>query len=254
MENNNSLKPIENQYLEEVLLEDMHFGPSYLIETNKVKNLTNEEILQNNNPDEPWKYIGQFVTDIYAPEEEEYGHDDWEVNEGEEELDFERGPIGGLFVIKASTPPAPNLNNSRVNIMLEDARFYNSNKKKLLDEQAIRQYPTLEVQKQIKEKTGKEIDLISENLNKRGGKTKKSKKSKNKKTRRVKTRKVKKGRVKTRKVKRGGLLFNQNLNIAGVDLSKQSGSKQYNWKTGKWDDVVCYGVGPLKGCKIVPAK
>jgi hypothetical protein len=74
-------------------------------------------------------------------------------------------------------------------------------------------------------------------------------------TRRVKrSKKMYKKNNKTRRSKKGGLLFNQNLNIAGVDLSKQSGSKQYNWKTGKWDDVVCYGVGPLKGCKIVPAK
>jgi hypothetical protein len=59
---------------------------------------------------------------------------------------------------------------------------------------------------------------------------------------------------KTRRNKKGGLLFNQNLNIGGIDMSKNTGEKRYNWQTGKWDDVVCYGIGPLKGCKIVPAK
>lgn len=54
--------------------------------------------------------------------------------------------------------------------------------------------------------------------------------------------------------KKGGLLFNQSLNIGGIDLSKNTGKKQYNWQTGKWDDLVCYGIGPLKTCKIVPAK
>jgi hypothetical protein len=59
---------------------------------------------------------------------------------------------------------------------------------------------------------------------------------------------------KTRRNKKGGLLFDQSLNIGGIDLSRQTGQKRYNWKTGKWDNMVCYGVGPLKGCKIVPAK
>ena len=63
--------------------------------------------------------------------------------------------------------------------------------------------------------------------------------------------------IKTRKnIKniKGGLLFDQKLNIGGIDLSRETGKKRYNWQTGKWDDYVCYGVGPLKGCKIVPAK
>lgn len=58
----------------------------------------------------------------------------------------------------------------------------------------------------------------------------------------------------TRKNKKGGLLWSQSTNIGGIDLSKNTGSKRYNWSTGKWDDEVCYGIGPLKTCKIVPAK
>jgi hypothetical protein len=61
-------------------------------------------------------------------------------------------------------------------------------------------------------------------------------------------------KTRTKKNKKGGLLFNQNLNIGGIDLSRETGKKRYNWKTGKWDDFVCYGIGPLKGCKIVAAK
>lgn len=53
--------------------------------------------------------------------------------------------------------------------------------------------------------------------------------------------------------KRGGFLFNQGVNVAGVNLSRQTGEKVYNWKTGKWDNKVCYGVGPLKWCKIQTA-
>lgn len=62
---------------------------------------------------------------------------------------------------------------------------------------------------------------------------------------------------KTRKIRRnkyGGFLFDQNLNIGGIDFARETGKKRYNWTTGKWDDYVCYGVGPFKGCKIVPAK
>ncbi len=59
---------------------------------------------------------------------------------------------------------------------------------------------------------------------------------------------------KTRRNKYGGFLFDQKLNIGGIDLSRETGKKRYNWTTGKWDDYVCYGVGPFKGCKIVPAK
>jgi hypothetical protein len=71
---------------------------------------------------------------------------------------------------------------------------------------------------------------------------------------RNKTRRNKTKRNKTRRNKKGGLLFDQNLNIGGIDFSRRTGEKQYNWKTGKWDDLVCYGIGPLKGCKIVAAK
>ena len=78
-------------------------------------------------------------------------------------------------------------------------------------------------------------------------------------TRRTRTRAIKrKNNKKTRKVygrnRKGGLLFDQKLNIGGIDLSRESGKKQYNWKTGKWDDMICYKIGPIPFCKIVPAK
>jgi len=69
-----------------------------------------------------------------------------------------------------------------------------------------------------------------------------------------KTRKTMKNNKRTKRNKKGGLLFNQSMNIGGIDMSKNTGQKVYNWKTGKWDDQVCYGIGPLKGCKIVEAK
>jgi hypothetical protein len=59
---------------------------------------------------------------------------------------------------------------------------------------------------------------------------------------------------KTRRNRKGGLLFNQKLNIGGIDLERNTGQKRYNWKTNKWDDVICYKVGPIPFCKIVPAK
>lgn len=81
-------------------------------------------------------------------------------------------------------------------------------------------------------------------------------KSKNhKKTSKAYVRNIKTQRnIKTAKNIKGGFLFDQKLNIGGIDLSKETGKKRYNWKTGKWDSYVCYGVGPLKGCKIVPAE
>lgn len=49
---------------------------------------------------------------------------------------------------------------------------------------------------------------------------------------------------KTRKNnKKGGFLFDQKINIGGLDLSRESGKKQYNPKTGKWDDMICYKIG-----------
>ena len=54
----------------------------------------------------------------------------------------------------------------------------------------------------------------------------------------------------TRKNRRGGFLFDTNFDIGGINFSKQTGEKRYNWKTGKWDPVDCYGVGPLSWCKI----
>lgn len=77
-------------------------------------------------------------------------------------------------------------------------------------------------------------------------------------TKRKNIKKTHKRAIKNRSVKKrsrkGGLLFNSGLNIGGIDLNRQTGQKQYNWGTGKWDDKVCYGIGPLKGCKIVPAQ
>lgn len=81
--------------------------------------------------------------------------------------------------------------------------------------------------------------------------------TKRRKTKTLLKRKNRRKTIKTRKnIKniKGGLLFDQKLNIGGIDLSRETGKKRYNWQTGKWDDYVCYGVGPLKGCKIVPAK
>lgn len=63
-----------------------------------------------------------------------------------------------------------------------------------------------------------------------------------------------KGNKKTRRNRKGGLLFDQSLNIGGIDLGRESGKKQYNWKTGKWDDMICYKIGPFPFCKIVPAE
>jgi hypothetical protein len=57
-----------------------------------------------------------------------------------------------------------------------------------------------------------------------------------------------------KKTRRGGLLFDQKLNIGGIELERNTGQKRYNWKTGKWDNMVCYKVGPIPFCKIVPAK
>jgi hypothetical protein len=78
--------------------------------------------------------------------------------------------------------------------------------------------------------------------------------TKRRKTKTLLKRKNRRKTIKTRKNIKGGLLFDQKLNIGGIDFARETGKKRYNWETGKWDDYVCYGVGPLKGCKIVPAK
>lgn len=51
---------------------------------------------------------------------------------------------------------------------------------------------------------------------------------------------------------------NKNKKGGSIDMnfgifSSHKGTKRYNWKTGKMDDLNCYGVGPFKWCKIVPA-
>jgi hypothetical protein len=69
-----------------------------------------------------------------------------------------------------------------------------------------------------------------------------------------KTRKTRKPRNKNKynKTKKGGLFGEQKLNIGGIDLSRKTGKKRYNWKTGKFDDVICYKIGPIPFCKIIP--
>ena len=52
----------------------------------------------------------------------------------------------------------------------------------------------------------------------------------------------------SRKVKKGGFLFDNKINIGGLELSRETGQKKYNWKTGNWDNLICYGIGPLKTC------
>ena len=42
--------------------------------------------------------------------------------------------------------------------------------------------------------------------------------------------------------------------MGGINLARESGKKQYNWKSGKWDDKICYKIGPIPFCKIVPAE
>ncbi len=51
--------------------------------------------------------------------------------------------------------------------------------------------------------------------------------------------------------KRGGFLNTIGFGIDGVQFSRQTGKKQYNWQTGKWDDMNCYKIGPLpEFCRI----
>jgi hypothetical protein len=80
--------------------------------------------------------------------------------------------------------------------------------------------------------------------------------NKNFKTKKTGTRsyKTRKSGTKTRRNKKGGLLWSPSMTVAGVKVGSDRGHKQYNWSTGKWDELVCYGVGPLKGCQLVPAK
>lgn len=72
----------------------------------------------------------------------------------------------------------------------------------------------------------------------------------NKRTRRSYSKKNKGKNRKTRKNIKGGLLGTMSIGINGINLSRQTGKKRYNWKTGKLDDVTCYGVGPIKWCKL----
>ena len=65
-----------------------------------------------------------------------------------------------------------------------------------------------------------------------------------------KSKKTKKNKY--NKTKKGGLFGEQKLNIGGIDLSRNTGRKRYNWKTGKFDDVICYKIGPIPFCKIIP--
>ena len=58
----------------------------------------------------------------------------------------------------------------------------------------------------------------------------------------------KKRNNKSRKIIKGGFLFDNKINIGGLELSRETGQKKYNWNTGKWDNLICYGIGPLKTC------
>ena len=74
----------------------------------------------------------------------------------------------------------------------------------------------------------------------------------NKKSRRkTKSNKTKSNKTKSNKTKsrKGGFLNTMSLGINGINISRQTGKKRYNWKTGKLDDVTCYGIGSLKWCK-----
>lgn len=70
-----------------------------------------------------------------------------------------------------------------------------------------------------------------------------TKRSKNDKT----FKKIIKNKNKSRKLK-GGFLFDNKVNIGGIDFSRETGQKKYNWETGKWDNLICYGIGPIKTC------
>ncbi len=75
------------------------------------------------------------------------------------------------------------------------------------------------------------------------------------KTKYNKKRKCIKKTLKNRKRKRtfkGGFLAEMGFGIDGLNFSQNTGKKQYNWKTGKWDAMNCYDVAGLKWCKIVP--
>lgn len=74
------------------------------------------------------------------------------------------------------------------------------------------------------------------NKRKKGKKTKKRTYHNNKKTKKY--------------LQKGGLLNTIGVNIGGIDFSKETGKKQYNWKTGKWDPMDCYKIGPIPFCKV----
>ena len=83
----------------------------------------------------------------------------------------------------------------------------------------------------------------------------KTRKMNKRKTNKRKTKNMNKSRKiyqkKMSKSKKGGFLFTQNLsNDKGFSMSKTTGKRRYNWKTGKWDYEDCYGFGPFKTCKI----
>jgi hypothetical protein len=67
-----------------------------------------------------------------------------------------------------------------------------------------------------------------------------------------KTRKTNNKNTRKRKALNGGFLEEMGFGINGMNFSQNTGKKQYNWKTGKWDAMNCYDVGGLKWCKIVP--
>lgn len=75
----------------------------------------------------------------------------------------------------------------------------------------------------------------------------------------TKTKNIRKSRNKNRnkntrkrKISKGGFLKDIGFGINGINFSKETGQKRYNWNTGKWDAMNCYDVGGFKWCKIVP--
>ena len=56
----------------------------------------------------------------------------------------------------------------------------------------------------------------------------------------------KKRKCKTRRNKKGGLLNTMSLGLNGFNVGQTTGQKRYNWKTGNFDDITYYNVGPFK--------
>ncbi len=84
----------------------------------------------------------------------------------------------------------------------------------------------------------------------RPNKTSKRRKQKKTKRKQIRSNKTNKRRQTKKQIKKGGFLNTIGFNIGGIDFSKETGKTQYNWKTGKWDPMDCYKVGPIPFCKV----